>query len=568
MRPLLKIAAEQWVPWTRVSEENGTVTVSGPMGNVLEIFASMMKFDYVVVRPPDSLWGARLDNGSWSGMVGMLEREEVEFALGPFTITPQRETVVDFTMAVHNDNKAILTVRPGLQSDVSGFLKPFTLEVWLLFSLSILAIGTTMRILTATEDRIFGTFTKNLTVKTAAWVIQTLTQESSEWIPKYDGGRLMVTTWLLASLVFMTSYSGILTAMLTLPRVTIPIDSLEDLVAQDDLPWRLEAGSMATKFLEESEDPVRRKAAAMSSGYFKDCWSSRQAIANGEFAGICDETTMKKAMSWDFSSSGRCHLYITREKVLSSAMMGIAFKRNSSYLADANRIVHIIKHSGILSKWIGDQITNTSQCLRPPSADRREGISALNIEAFLGPLSVLLAGIQTRHINSAHKEVIHGNRYEDPHIFTEKKNPQHKDKNYLPKIRMRRFSAQITKHASTDQKRPPTKDTIDSRHNMTLESKNKHPELLKTKAIGTDRRRLQKNLSLPNHRTAKTSMVTEAVKEKRLNFCRKYQDLTFAKWKKEIFWDESTLGVCDIFMRDNILTHKAKTTESFLMTTT
>lgn len=59
-----------------------------------------------------------------------------------------------------------------------------------------------------------------------------------------------MTTWLLASLVFMSSYSGILTAMLTLPRVTIPIDSLEDLVAQDDLPWRLEAGSMATKFLE------------------------------------------------------------------------------------------------------------------------------------------------------------------------------------------------------------------------------------------------------------------------------------------------------------------------------
>ncbi|XP_063593053.1 glutamate receptor ionotropic, kainate glr-3-like [Penaeus indicus] len=409
------------------------------MGNVLEIFASMMNFDYVVVRPPDSLWGARLNNGSWSGMVGMLEREEVEFALGPFTITPQRETVVDFTVAVHNDNKAILTVRPGLQSDVSGFLKPFTLDVWLLFLLSILAIGTTMRMLTSTEDRIFGTFTKNLTTKTAAWVFQTLTQESSDWIPKNDGGRLIVTTWLLASLVFMSSYSGILTAMLTLPRVTIPIDSLEDLVAQDDLPWRLEAGSMATKFLEESEDPVRRKAAAMSSGYFKDCWSSRQAIANGEFAGICDETTMKKAMSWDFS----CQLgylgeaewqgLLPESLPLTPGGMGAGSEygeqmyqvdppttdmdsvpgvgtwdlllaqsaiANSGYKATwlaSHRMtlpisIDIIKHSGILSKWIGDQITNTSQCLRPPSADRTESISALNIEAFLGPLSVLLAG--------------------------------------------------------------------------------------------------------------------------------------------------------------------------------
>lgn len=60
-------------------------------------------------------------------------------------------------------------------------------------------------------------------------------------------------TWLLASLVFMSSYSGILTAMLTLPRVTIPIDSLSDLVAQVKLPWRLEAGSMTPKFLLVSE---------------------------------------------------------------------------------------------------------------------------------------------------------------------------------------------------------------------------------------------------------------------------------------------------------------------------
>lgn len=72
----------------------------------------------------------------------------------------------------------------------------------------------------------------------------------SEWLPVNDGGRIVVATWLLASLVFMSSYSGILTAMLTVPRVTIPIDSLADLVAQDDLPWRLESGAMMLTYLE------------------------------------------------------------------------------------------------------------------------------------------------------------------------------------------------------------------------------------------------------------------------------------------------------------------------------
>lgn len=69
-------------------------------------------------------------------------------------------------------------------------------------------------------------------------------------MPQHDAGRVLVTTWLLAALVFMSSYGGILTAMLTVPRVIIPIDSLADLVAQDDLPWRLESGAMMLTYLQ------------------------------------------------------------------------------------------------------------------------------------------------------------------------------------------------------------------------------------------------------------------------------------------------------------------------------
>lgn len=72
----------------------------------------------------------------------------------------------------------------------------------------------------------------------------------SEWLPRRDEGRLLVTTWLLASLVFMSSYSGILTAMLTVPRVTIPIDSIADLVRQSQLPWRFEGGSSMYQYFQ------------------------------------------------------------------------------------------------------------------------------------------------------------------------------------------------------------------------------------------------------------------------------------------------------------------------------
>ncbi|XP_037792821.1 glutamate receptor-like [Penaeus monodon] len=311
---------------------------------------------------------------------------EVEFALGPFGVTPQRDVVCDFSEPVYSENNAILMVRPTLQSDMSGFLKPFTAQVWLLILASVLCMGVVMVWMVRAEDTIFRSYTKGILGKVAIWVIKAFTQEG-------DGGRLLVSTWLLASLVFMSSYSGILTAMITVPRVTIPIDSLADLVAQDDLPWRLEKGSMMFQYFQEAEDDVRRKVFTGMSGTFPDCWAAREAIAKGEFAAICDKTTMKKAMSWDFSSSGQCHLYISRENVYSNAIIAMAFKTNSSYLPKANRIIQLVKESGILSKWVEEQITNTSQCLLPPSSDRRDGIAPLDIEDLAGPCLILAAGL-------------------------------------------------------------------------------------------------------------------------------------------------------------------------------
>ncbi|XP_042856725.1 glutamate receptor ionotropic, delta-1-like [Penaeus japonicus] len=312
--------------------------------------------------------------------------------MAPFFVTPQRESVCDFSVPVYTDSQAILMVRPTVESDVSGFIKPFTSEVWLLIFLSIFSIGVAMIGIESAEGKIFNFSTPSLGSKAFMWVVQALSQESSEWLPVKDGGRLLVTTWLLASLVFMSSYSGILTAMLTVPRVTIPIDSLADLVTQDELPWRLEAGSMMYSFFEESENEMGQKVFNDKAGTFQDCWAARENIANGEFAAICDSTTMMKAMSWDFSTTGDCHLYIARQKVYTNGLLAIAFRNKSAYLPHANRIITTLKEAGIIDKWLRDQMTNTSQCLRPPSADRSEGIAALDLQSFYGPIMVLAGG--------------------------------------------------------------------------------------------------------------------------------------------------------------------------------
>lgn len=73
-----------------------------------------------------------------------------------------------------------------------------------------------------------------------------------------------------------------------------------------------------------------------------------------------------------------------------------------------------------------------------------------------------------------------------------------------------------------------------------LELKENHSELLKKVTVRTIQHRLQKDLKLPTRRAAKKPLLTENMKKKRLQFCKKYQHWTSEEWKKVMFSDEST----------------------------
>lgn len=55
-----------------------------------------------------------------------------------------------------------------------------------------------------------------------------------------------------------------------------------------------------------------------------------------------------------------------------------------------------LQQAGLVDTWLQEQIGAVPHCLRPPSADRRDGISAFDLEAFGGIFLVLVAGKEGR----------------------------------------------------------------------------------------------------------------------------------------------------------------------------
>ena len=81
----LIIAAEHWPPYFIISGDLEHPVFSGVMSLVLRYLQTSLNFTSTIVRPPDATWGAfDEESGRWGGMVGMVNRSEVDFALGKF----------------------------------------------------------------------------------------------------------------------------------------------------------------------------------------------------------------------------------------------------------------------------------------------------------------------------------------------------------------------------------------------------------------------------------------------------------------------------------------------------
>ena len=65
--------------------------------------------------------------------------------------------------------------------------------------------------------------------------------------------------------------------------------------------------------------------------------------------------------------------------------------------------------------------------------------------------------------------------------------------------------------------------------------KKMHPDPLNRVSTRTIQHRLQKDMGLPTRRITKKPMLTEAMKKRRVAFCKKYKEWTPEQWREVMF---------------------------------
>ncbi|XP_071533860.1 LOW QUALITY PROTEIN: glutamate receptor ionotropic, kainate 2-like [Panulirus ornatus] len=373
-RPKLVVAAEHAEPDVVLVPEastNSSPLFTGPLINLLNILAKAMNFTYSYVRPPDGAWGIKMDNGSWNGMVGLVGRKEAEFGLGPFDITAPRTEVVDFTRTMITQSVRILGARGRPEVDPWSFLLPLAPLVWAAILVMVLMLPAIVFLLSAwSGQRTTGSTSSSPNILFS--YLRIALQQDVPSSPDLWWERLVLGVWTVMTLVLTRSYAGNLMALLAVRHIPQPYQSLNDVLDDPSVTMIWQGGTSYVQYFRSATSGIYREIADSEEERIKyistfDYYTALDSLVRpGDHVIVTGELYESVLRSQDFSLTGRCDFYISREGYL-TALAGMIGQKDSPLLPAMDKRIKAILYSGIYFHWLETYMANSTSCAYPPT---------------------------------------------------------------------------------------------------------------------------------------------------------------------------------------------------------
>ncbi|XP_071524147.1 glutamate receptor ionotropic, delta-2-like [Panulirus ornatus] len=375
-KPTLVVAEDEYQPHAAVLVEGPSaarrVSFTGPMLKVLGLLADSINFTYTLVRPPDGAWGAKQADGSWTGMVGMVKRKEIDIGLGPFGVTAVRAEVVDYTRPIVVDYARILAGRGRPEVDPWGFLLPLTPLVWGIILTALLVVVLATLLLLPTFSYITTTNQSDKFLDIFFNYLRVLLQQDIKAQRDHWWERLMLASWMMMTLVLTRSYTGNLMSLLAVRHIPQPYQSLRHVLDDPSTAMIWEANTAYVQHFRDAESGIFREVANAGeegriiyqrSTSFPE--SVETLVRRGEHVLIVEDLTEKVFVAQDFSKTGQCDFYSSREMFL-PLMFAMVGRKDSPLVPVISERIKSVTEAGLYHHWMKVAVPNSTSCVHPP----------------------------------------------------------------------------------------------------------------------------------------------------------------------------------------------------------
>ncbi|GCB76351.1 hypothetical protein scyTo_0018332, partial [Scyliorhinus torazame] len=233
---------------------------------------------------------------------------KADLAVAGLTITAEREKVIDFSKPFMTLGISILyQVRMGRKPGYFSFLDPFSPGVWLFMVLAYLAVSCVLFLVARLSPYEWynpqpclrekcNVLVNQYSLGNSLWFpVGGFMQQGSEIMPRALSTRCVSGVWWAFTLIIISSYTANLAAFLTVQRMDVPIESVDDLAEQTNIEYgTIQRGSSMTFFQNSRYQTYQRMWNYMHSKqpsvFVKSTEEGISRVLNSNYAFLLEST--------------------------------------------------------------------------------------------------------------------------------------------------------------------------------------------------------------------------------------------------------------------------------------
>ncbi|KAG9454106.1 hypothetical protein H6P81_007010 [Aristolochia fimbriata] len=362
----------------RVSYKGFVGKAPGPevaKGFCIDVFDAAVSLLPYAVPHQFILFGNGIDNPKYDELVHMVAEDKFDAVVGDITIVTNRTRIVDFTQPYVESGLVVVAPVKHINSSAWAFLKPFTVEMWLVTGSFFLFVGAVVWIL---EHRVNTEFrgTPRQQLVTVFWFSFSTMFFAQRENTTSTLGRLVLIIWLFVVLIINSSYTASLTSILTVQQLSSRIEGIDSLISSNE-PIGIQTGSFARNYLiqELNIAESRIKTIEHPEEYTQALQLGPQG---GGVAAIVDELPYVEL----FLTASKCKFKIVGPEFTKSGW-GFAFQRDSPLAVDMSTAILTLSENGDLQR-IHDKWLSQDGCSSSSTQEDEVDTNRLKLQSFWG----------------------------------------------------------------------------------------------------------------------------------------------------------------------------------------
>ncbi|CAF3954175.1 unnamed protein product, partial [Rotaria sp. Silwood1] len=381
----LRVGIIQSVPYTivqKTTDSNGQTRLEyiGFIPDLIERLKTDIGFNPILQLAPS--------NQSYDGLVETVNKGVNDIAIGDITVNSKRRKLAGFSNAISETSlRLIIRNTPDANVDLFGFLKPFSVKLWILILATCISSGILMCIIERKDNENLTDRSVSSQLTLSIWYsFANMVGYGADFAASNAAGRLLTSGLYILSLIIVASYTANLASNLTLAKSRFVISDINDLKS-----GKIPSSRIGVRVGTVGEAYYLSHISGGNKNFYP--LTTRQNLYDSLLAGIIDVSFIDEGIGIYVINNVYCNLTLVGAG-FDTGVFGIVTPKQWLYAQDLDVTLLSLKETGyiddLIQKWFAVRNCPASETTTSHAMDIEPVSGIFIIYAVICILSIVL----------------------------------------------------------------------------------------------------------------------------------------------------------------------------------